>query len=462
MGRRLLVAYLSLALVVLLALEIPLAIFYERSERRELSLRLERDAVRIASVVSDSLQASRPLTSEQVATYLTRAFRAKDGRVVVVDQTGESVTDTGEPGAAPRSFASRPEIQTALIGAVATGSRFSNTLDAELIYVAVPVRTAGTVAGAVRITYPESDLRARILRYWLMLIAVAAIVLAAATAVGLRFVRQIARPLARLERAAGEAGRGDLNVRAPVDGPPEVRSLASSFNDMVGRLQELMRSQQKFVADASHQLRTPLAALRLRLEAARPGSTPDDVEGALKEVERLARLVAGLLSLARADAAEAPPGLADVALIASERCEAWTAFAAEEGATIHAILPDSLPARVTPDRLSQVLDNLIENALEATPAGSTITIAGAVEDGQVVLRVRDQGLGMSVADRSRAFDRFWRSRSDATGSGLGLAIVRRLVIADGGSVELGDAPRGGLEVTIHLRPSTPGATSRER
>lgn len=451
MSRRLLVAYLSLALVVLLALEIPLAIFYERSERRELSLRLERDAVRIASFVSDSLRGDRPLDARGVSAYLTSAFRARDGRVVVVDRAGQSAIDTGEPGAGPRSFASRPEIGAALAGTVATGSRFSNTLSAQLIYVAVPVSSAGSIAGAVRITYPESELRARVHRYWLMLGGIAVAVLTAASAVGLRFVRQIARPLARLERAAGSAGRGDLSVRATVDGPPEVRSLASSFNDMVARLEALMRSQQTFVADASHQLRTPLAALRLRLEAIEPGQSQAQVDGALREVERLARLVSGLLSLAGADAAEAPPGLADVAAIARDRCEVWAALAGEGDVIISAVCPQSLPARATTDRLRQVLDNLIENALEVAPAGSTVTIAAGEDAGQVVLRVRDQGPGMSAPDRARAFDRFWRGASSTGGSGLGLAIVLRLVSADGGTVALLGPPDAGLEVVIHLR-----------
>ena len=453
MGRRLLLAYLSLALVVLLALEVPLAIFYERSERRDLSLRLERDAVRIASVVSDSLKASEPIDASRVSAYLTTAFRTRDGRVVVVDRTGESVTDTGEPGAAPRSFASRPEIGAALVGAVATGSRFSTTLDAELIYVAVPVRTGGLVAGAVRITYPEAELNASVHRYWLMLGGIAMAVLAAATAVGLRFARHIARPLARLEAAAGAAGRGNLAVRAPVEGPPEVKSLAVSFNDMVGRLQELMRSQQTFVADASHQLRTPLTALRLRIEAIDPGQSPEQVEAALREVERLARLVTGLLALARADAAEAPPGRVDLARVVQDRCTAWSDLAAEGGVSFSTALPGSLVARGTVDRISQVLDNLFENALEVAPSGSTITITGGIENEQIVMHVRDQGPGMSGPERERAFDRFWRAGSSPIGSGLGLAIVQRLVTADGGTVALLEGPGGGLEVTVHLRPA---------
>jgi signal transduction histidine kinase len=150
--------------------------------------------------------------------------------------------------------------------------------------------------GAVRITYPTSEVDGRVHRYWAILALIGVVVLTAATVVGLRFARAVAGPLGRLEAAARQAGAGDLDVRAPVEGPPEVRSLARSFNEMVAKLDELVRSQREFVADASHQLRTPLAALRLRLENLEYEISPDGGEGlsaALAEVGRLSRLTDG-------------------------------------------------------------------------------------------------------------------------------------------------------------------------
>jgi signal transduction histidine kinase len=183
---------------------------------------------------------------------------------------------------------------------VATGTRGSQTLGYGILYVAVPVASGGKVHGAVRITYPTSRLDERIRHYWLALAGIAAIALAVATLVGLRFARWVRRPLEQLEEAAARAGAGDLDARAVVpEGPPELRALALRFNDMVARLDGLITAQRDFVADASHELRTPLTALRLRLEnlewqvtdAGRAGIT-----AAMTELDRLSKLVDSLLA----------------------------------------------------------------------------------------------------------------------------------------------------------------------
>ena len=225
--------------------------------------------------------------------------------MLIVRRNGVAVVDTTPAGGARETFASRPEIAAALRGQIAQGVRYSSTLHEHLLYVAVPIAAGGVVEGAVRITYPTSAVDARVTRYWLILLAIAAVVLALATVAGLRLSKFVTRPLRNLERAAVAVGDGDLATRAPAgDGPPEVRSLAAVFNETVARLEQLVRSQNDFVADASHQLRTPLTALRLRLENIEADLTEAgrrDLEGALDEVERLARLVDGLLVLARVD-----------------------------------------------------------------------------------------------------------------------------------------------------------------
>ena len=431
MTRRLLLTYVGLALLVLLVLEVPLGIAYGRNERADLTGKVERDAVAIASLSEDVLQGSGSLAP--LAALATRYQRDTGGRVVLVDRQGVSVVDSG--AAVPRDFASRPEIAAALSGRVATGVRHSHTLGTNLLYVAEPVASGGLVHGAVRITYPTSAVDARVTRYWLMLAAIAALVLALAALVGLVLARSVTRPLQALEQAAGEAGGGDLSVRAPETGPPEVRSLAASFNEMVTRLQELVGAQENFVADASHQLRTPLTALRLRLENG-------DAEGALPEVERLSRLVDGLLALARAEAA--PAETVELAPAVADRLDAFTPLAEARSVRLEACVAGR--AIVGPDRLGQALDNLLANALAVAPAGSAVTVSG----GPAALHVEDGGPGMSDEERERAFDRFW---SKGSGSGLGLPIVKRLVELDGGSLELHDAPGGGLDVVLRLRPA---------
>ena len=461
MTRRLLLSYLALTLAVLAVLEVPLGFTFAEHERDQLSGAVERDAVVLASYVEDALERDEPFDSR----FAERYAQESGARVVIVDKSGSAVLDT--EGRVGRSFASRPEIEAALNGRVAEGRRHSETLGRELLFVAVPVASGGEVHGAVRVTYPTGAVDARIRRYWWILGAVAAVSMMAAAALGLVLARTVARPLGRLRDAAVAIGGGDLGRRSAVkEGPPVVRSLSASFDDMAARLEALVRSQDEFVADASHQLRNPLTALRLRLEillgTASDDESKGDLRGALDEVARLSRLTDGLLTLARpvTEGAPAETVETDLAAIVSDRCDAWQALAEEHDIRIVADLPAaSVPARATPDRISQALDNLIANAIDAAPGGTTVTVSVVPGVGSVDVHVVDQGPGMNADARARAFDRFWhgeRSRpARLGGSGLGLAIAQKLTQADGGSIELQEAPGTGVDGVIHLRSGPP-------
>jgi signal transduction histidine kinase len=455
--RRLLLGYLGLTLFVLLSLEVPLGVQNQRTERRDLQANVAHDATVLAADAEDAVQTPTRRQLLALARIASGYERRTGGRVVIVDRSGSALIDTSARVGGAESFASRPEIRTALGGGYASGVRASETLHGRLLYVAVPISSGGTVHGAVRITYPMSAVDARILRYWLILLAVAAVVLLAAAIVGIRLARFVTRPLAGLERAAAAVGEGRLDARAPErDGPPEVRSLAAVFNETVVKLEQLLRSQRDFVEDASHELRTPLTALRLRLEGVERAAHPAqrrELDAALAEVERLTELVEGLLALARADAGAAPAGRVDAAALVRERLATWAPLAAERKVAIAADLDGACAARCGPGRLAQVLDNLVANALAAAPAGSTVTVSARRAGTWAELCVRDEGPGLSPEQRDRAFDRFWRAGSGAGGSGLGLAIVRRLVEADEGEVELEDAPGGGLAAVVRLRPA---------
>jgi signal transduction histidine kinase len=445
-SRRILLSYLGLVLVVLAALEIPLGVQNARTERRDLSAKVEHDATTLASLAEDALKRPVRRLLAPVASLAYRYRQDTGGRVVIVNRRGLALVDTNPRGAGSETFVTRVEIRAALRGTIAVGTRPSATLHTSLLYVAVPVAPGGHVVGAVRITYPTSAVDARIRRYWLVLAAIAGVVFAVASAVGIRLAGFVSRPLRLLEQAAGAVGQG---------GPPEVRSLAAVFNATVTKLEHALRSQEEFVADASHQLRTPLTALRLRLEnlgrdVAQPGRS--ELAGALAETERLAGLVDGLLSLARADAKSAPAGRVDLRVLVQERLDAWSAFADESGVRLVAEPGDAPAVTASAERLRQAVDNLIENAVEASPPGGAVTLSAGSAPPWVELRIRDEGPGMSADELGRAFDRFWRARS-GDGSGLGLAIVRRLVEADGGNVELRAAPERGLEAVIRLRPA---------
>jgi signal transduction histidine kinase len=464
---RLLLGFLALTVLVLAVLEIPLGITYARNERQDLTLKVERDAVTLATLAEDALEpggAGRRGALERLAgEYASET----GGRVVVVDRRGRAVVDTSPEFGEGRNFSTRPEVARALAGEVATGVRASETLGLSLLYVAVPTVSAGTVLGAVRISYPTSEVDDRVRRYWLILLAIAGVVVAAAALAGLLLARWITSPLRAVERAAAAVGRGELDSRAPAAGPPEVRDLALVFNDTAAKLQTLLHSQEQFVADASHQLRTPLTALRLRLENLEADAGPggrESLVGALTEVERLSGLVEGLLELARSDVsgAGAVPEAVDLAEIVATRAEAWSALAAERGVRLETGSGGDAVARAAPARVEQVLDNLLSNALEVSPSGAAIRLATGRDGSRVELHVVDEGPGLTPEQRERAFDRFWRGGSSEGGSGLGLAIVARLVAADGGDVELRAAVPHGIDAVVRLPAVAGPGRARER
>jgi signal transduction histidine kinase len=468
--RRLLFSYLTITVLVLVGLEVPLGYSFARSERRRFEQAVRQDAVTLAIRSEEDLESGPdPAGRAELQSLVARYQHEAGDHVVIADVAGRQLASSeprGEVDPERGDLLGPPEIARALGGHETSGSRYSRALGGDLWFVAVPVKSGNRVTGVVRVTHPLSSVTHRVRDNWLLLAAVGGGVLAAVLVVSLLVARSVTRPLAELARAASRLGRGALHARAPVpSGPAEVRLLAQEFNVTAEQLEALVGAQQSFVADASHQLRTPLAALRLRLENLESEVDPvaaDDVEGARTEVERLTRLVDGLLALARAERAPSAPTNVDVDEVIAGRRDAWLAFAAERDVRLDAQVPAGLWAQVTPERLEQVLDNLLNNALELAPAGSAVTISGTHRRDRVEVRVRDSGPGMPAEDRVRAFDRFWRGTgapSDSGGFGLGLAIVRQLVAADGGSIELRSPPSGGLEAVISLRAGVGPAIS---
>jgi signal transduction histidine kinase len=450
MRRRLLVSYLSVALTVLVILEVPLGVLSARRERDLLASSAERDAASLAVVVQEGVE--HPQSDDLVS--LTSRYRAQTGdEVAVVDRSGHILVRLNE--AEPESVRSdlSPEVGKALGGRLASGSQQDEGHRVEV--AAVPVRNETAVEGAVVIALRADAVDHRIALTWLGLGALALLVVAATSLVGLHLAGSVTGPLGRLEATAAALGHGDLSVRAAAAGPPEVRALASTFNEMAGRLEDLVGLQRRFVADASHQLRSPLTALRLRIEnlelAADPGSAAD-VGAAAEEVARLSRIVDGLMALTSAEGLRPERAPVDVATVVSDRQAAWAALAEERGVLLRVdeASTGNTRAWAVPGHLEQILDNLLANAAEATPEGRSITMRLESADGRLALHVCDEGPGMSPPDRARAFDRLWQGSGNNGGSGLGLSIVRQLARSCGGDCELREAPGGGLDAIVDL------------
>jgi len=454
MIRRLVVTYLALTIFGLALLAVPLGLTLAHREKDRLLFDVERDTDTMSSLVEDSLESHTPVPTTDLLGY----SKETGGHVIVVDAKGIALEDTDHQ-ASHLDYSTRPEIQNALDGKRVTGTRHSADAGTTLVYAAVPVTSGSRVIGAVRITYGTATLDARVRRMWAQLALLCLGVLTAVAVVGFVLARSITRPVRRLQLATDRFAAGDMSARVQDEaGPPELRQLASTFNRMAGRLTRLLDAQQRFVADASHQLRTPLTALRLRLENL--ASHVDDrdrgaLDAAGAEVARMSRVVDGLLLLARDDDNGTDSASVDVAAVARERVEMWQEVVAERDVTLVAELPTAAPARAIPGAVEQLVDNLVDNALAVSPPGSRIIVRVESSKLGVVLHVIDQGPGLDAEHREREFDRFWRGPDAApTGSGLGLAIVRRLAEASRGTARLEPSPHGGLDAIVVLTPAT--------
>ncbi|MGW3103053.1 ATP-binding protein [Streptomyces sp. NPDC001100] len=424
MIRQLIVSYVLLVAVALTAFTVPVAFTLTAQLRGDTEQSVRREAKTMALLLSGDA-ASRAALDRMVVAYAQET-----------------------PG-------------TAEVLPAAQAKTATHWGDGKL-EVTAPAQRDGRTVGAVRITYPTSDLTRRLWQIWGFRAVLALAVLAVAAGLGALVARRLTRPLRQLNDMASKFSDGDLTARTPVTGPHETQTLARTLNQAGERLDTLIASQRIFVADASHQLRTPLTALRLSLDNIADGVDDEfvreDVDQATAEVVRMSRLVNGLLVLARAEAKVTAAEPLPLREIAAERLSVWRPAADERGVEIalRGSFADGRPlVLASPGHLEQVLDNVLSNALEVSPDGAKITVNAQSRGDEVELTVTDEGPGMSDADKSRAFDRFWRGQglTGRTGSGLGLAVVRQLVTDDGGTVTLRDAPGGGLVVAITLRAS---------
>jgi signal transduction histidine kinase len=452
---RLLAAFAYLVVLVLVAVGIPFALSISHRVEAEVQSQTSGQAHLIAASAAgrlDDRAALRRLVEGAAADV--------DGRVVVVDARGRLVADSAGTRLVGRSYADRPEIAATLAdGRVVEGTRGSDTLGEELLFAAVPIVEEGRRTGAVRVTRSTEPIDARVRRDLLALAAIGAGALLLGLALAWLLARSLAGPLDGLAGAARRFGRGELDARAEVAGSREQQEVAASFNEMASRLDRVLQAQREFVANASHQLRTPLTGLRLRIEAA--GLKTDDPElerdlaAAEHETVRLERVLAALLTLAREGADPGPPRPVDLGAAAEHACERWRVEADASGRTLECGGEGEAWAGASDEDVAIVLDNLVENALAYSPAGAEVTVEWGVREGRAWLAVLDRGPGLGGDDAERLFERFARGSAGLTapGTGLGLAIVRTLARRWGGDATIADRPGGGARADVTLPPA---------
>jgi two-component system, OmpR family, sensor kinase len=437
---------------IIVTLTIPLAITLDRRARAEVEREnLVRAGTIAQTVGGENLAPNRRRTLRAIVA--SSAVQA-EARVIVVDASGALIADSDGPASgALYATSERPELVAALAGTPTSIVRHSETLGADLMATAVPIvdessTSISGVAGAVRITRSMDQVDGAVRRVTLAVLGIGAAGLLAGLLLAVVLSTWLARPLRELAHRARRFGAGDMSVRTgDIRGPDEVEQLATSFDRMADDVADTVQAQREFAANASHQLRTPLTGLKLRLEAAVAAIDDDgvraDLTAADAEVDRLAAIVDRLLATAsRTERPTAP--LTDLALVVTRAADRW-----RDAAPGMSIDIGNAQARVDERDVEQILDNLIDNAIRY--AGGRIEVSAGSSNGDAFIAVRDHGPGISADDISHVTERFYRGAGTRVeGSGLGLAIVRELAARAGGTIQVTAATGGGVRAEVRF------------
>jgi two-component system OmpR family sensor kinase len=446
--------YFSLAALVLAAFAVAIYFYFSRGLLNTIDASLRNHAERIAQAVGHPSAIEEP--SNPGVLILAPQF------VSVLNRDGE-VTDQ-IPDAEGREV---PVIRPALERATREWKpQFDETSLSPTEHVRIITWPARDEEGETFFVVEGQSLRdvQRAQRQLILLLAVAnPLALLLASLGGLWLANKALRPVDRLTRAAERIGRGNLSERVEEHrSHDEIGRLAATFNQMIGRLEQAFDRERRFTADASHELKTPLAVLRGDIEVAlRRERTPVEyqrvLQSSLEEIARLTKLTEDLLTLARSDAGESVLDLEQVQLdqLASEARAFIAPLAESAGVALTYDAPKS-PVSIEGDqkRLKQLLVNLMDNAIKYTAAGGSARLSLSVKDSSAVIEVTDTGRGIPASALPHVFERFYRQTdprdSRVTGFGLGLAISKWIVDAHGGWIEADSREGHGSRFTVRL------------
>lgn len=414
MRDRLLGAFVGLTVVVLLLFGLPRAfIVAERTREAE-----QRDLARIADT-------TRGLVQNQLAGG--REVGVDDLQALLGPDDGVRVTG---PGLDPPLTAGR---------ALDDGVELTATASSTRVDVEVGRSTAAV--------------RRRVVEALTSIALVGLAVLALAVGAAFLIARRMARPFSALAAAADELGRGRFDLALPETRIGEAVAIREALAASASRLHETLRREREFASNASHQLRTPLAGLRVRLEDLTywpevPEDVRAELEAGIADVDRLADTVTGMLELSRRGRYGDAEHL-DVPDLLRATVTRWADAARREGTTVHLARVDAAAVHAPPGAVAQVLDVLVHNALHH--GHGTVTLESAADDGHVRLRVRDEGSGVTSADQARIFERHARG-VDSAGEGIGLPLARDVALSLGGRLTVGVGAPTTFELVLPRAP----------
>lgn len=415
-----------------------------------------------ASVIASTLAAMEELTQDGVAQVMEVLDESSMNRVMVTDQNGLILYDSASSNEHDASqYAMVQELVLALKGndvfhSVYSGGAFRSS-------GAVPVQYRNATIGGVYLYEYDSEQGGIITGLQQNLMRISLVLLAVALLLSVFLSRTMTRPISRLTAGISNLRQGEYSTRVEVTGKDELAMLATAFNDMTERLETTDEMRRRFVSDASHELKTPLASIKLLTDSIAQNADMDEetirdfVQDIGMEADRLVRITEKLLALTRMDNAvqkSSPRSIVDLADVISDALHMLTPLADQRSISIHLILEDGCQVVSTADEMYQVVFNLVENAVKYNVQGGKVWIRGRKSADSVFIIVEDTGIGIPKEDRDRIFDRFYRvdkARSrEAGGTGLGLSIVRDTIVANHGAIRVDARPEGGTVFIVQL------------
>ncbi|MFE6037936.1 sensor histidine kinase [Streptomyces sp. NPDC056452] len=464
MRTRLLPLLIVLMAAVLLALGFPLAVRVAAAEQQRVVIDRIDDTARFAALaqfvsepVGGNDERQRILQTELEAYDSVYGIRAgvfyRDDRALAKAPASWSLPVEGE---------GREAFKEALLGRRSHDPPQVWPWQNGRIVVASPVVRDGDVVAVVVTDSPTGEMRSRTLRGWLLIALGEAVAMLVAVGAAFRLTGWVLLPVRILDAATHDIASGRMRSRVVASGgPPELRRLARSFNEMADNVEDVLEQQRAFVADASHQLRNPLAALLLRIEllALELPEGNEEIASVRTEGKRLAHVLDDLLDLALAEHAAADLQLTDIGALTAERVASWRPVAEDKGVRLVLDGASAVTGWADPIALSSALDAVVDNALKFTPEGEEVRVTVASDGAVATVVVADRGPGLTEQELERIGDRFWRSNrhQNVKGSGLGLSIARVLLAAGGGTVGYDKHEPHGLRVTVSVPRNLPHA-----
>ena len=416
------------------------------------------------SVMVYSLSGLDRLNEENVAAAMAVVEETGLSRILVTDAAGKVLYDTRETGGAVGKYVLYAEVVQALLGNDASSCIYRN--GAFRSRASSPVLYQNQIIGAVYAYEYDTEQAALLEGMQGNLLRLSAFIGAVVLVLSLFLSMALGKKIGNLLTAIRQVREGAYSHRAQISGRDEIAQIGQEFNSLTDRLQTTENARRRFVSDASHELKTPLAAIRLLTDSILqtdnidPETTREFVADIGQEAERLSRITEDLLRLTRLDNSILdPPVTVDVLPVLEQVMRMMSLVAQEKGVDLTYEAADGCTVLATKDEIYQVIYNLTDNAVKYSAVGGTVQVSLMAEENQVVLSVTDNGAGIPEEDLPRIFERFYRvdkARSRAAGgTGLGLSIVSDTVKRRGGTVSAANRPQGGAVFTV-CWPKTEG------